>query len=210
MSNSESASASTPPPSETSLSLLDRAHRNEPQSWQRLVELYSPLVFFWCRRSGLRPEDAADVLQNVWQAVAGHLGDFQRQRPGAFRGWLWTITRNKLNDHFRRHRQEAVAIGGSTALHLLQELPEQEPESSVSESSADGSGDVLRRSLALIQTDFEPQTWQAFWLAAVEGHPAREISARMNMSLDAVYQAKARVLRRLREELAGLLDEVAL
>jgi RNA polymerase sigma-70 factor (ECF subfamily) len=208
MSNSEPASASTPSPSETSPSLLDRAHRNEPQSWQRLVELYSPLVFFWCRRSGLGPEDAADVLQNVWQSVAGHLGDFQRQRPGAFRGWLWTITRNKLNDHFRR--REPVAAGGTTAQHFLQELPEEEPESYVTGSSVDGAGDVLRRSLALIQTDFEPQTWQAFWMVAVDGRPAREIGAGLNMSLDAVYQAKARVLRRLREELAGLLDEVAL
>jgi RNA polymerase sigma-70 factor (ECF subfamily) len=204
----QAQSFSSPPASGTSLSLLARVNLNEPQSWRTLVDLYSPLVFFWCRRAGLNREDAADVLQNVWQAVAGHLHQFVHERDGAFRGWLWTITRNKLNDYFRLHRAPLQGAGGSTAYQLLQEIPEQEPESYVAESSAEGSGDVLRRALDLIRGDFEPHTWQAFWLAAVEGQPARAIAERLQMSLDAVYQAKARVLRRLREELAGLQDGV--
>lgn len=202
--------ASAPQSSGTSLSLLNRANLNEAQGWQSILDLYSPLVFFWCQKAGLCREDAADVLQNVWQAVASHLGQFERRRDGAFRGWLWTITRNKLNDHFRRQRDEPKGVGGSTAQHYLQEIPEHEPESFVAESSADGSGDVLRRALELIRADFEPHTWQAFWLAAVDGEAARTIAERLQMSLDAVYQAKARVLRRLREELAGLQDEVFL
>jgi RNA polymerase sigma-70 factor, ECF subfamily len=202
--------ASSPQPSHTSLSLLARASLHEEESWRNIVGLYSPLVFFWCRRAGLKREDAADILQNVWQSVAGHLSQFVRQREGAFRGWLWTITRNKLNDHFRRQRNEPRGVGGSTAQYHLQEAPELEPESYVEESSADGSGNVLRRALDLIQGDFEPHTWQAFWQATVEGDPARAIAERLRMSLDAVYQAKARVLRRLREELSGLEAEVFL
>jgi RNA polymerase sigma-70 factor (ECF subfamily) len=210
MPQSPRPSASTPQSSCTSLSLLARANLNEAEGWRSIVQLYSPLAFFWCQRAGLSREDAADVLQNVWQAVASHLGQFERQRDGAFRGWLWTITRNKLNDHFRHQRKEPHGAGGSTAQQFLQEIPEQEPESYIAESSADGSGDVLRRALELIRADFEPHTWQAFWLATVEGEPARTIAERLQMSLDAVYQAKARVLRRLREELAGLQDEVFL
>lgn len=202
-----SFSAASPPTSGTSLSLLDRAGGNDAEGWRRLVHLYSPLVFFWCQRAGLDREDAADLLQNVWAAVSSHLGQFQRQHSGAFRGWLWTITRNKLNDYFRSGR-EARAAGGSTAQQFLQEIPELEPESYVADSSADGSGDVLRRALELIQADFEPHTWQAFWLATVEGQPARAIGEKLQMSLDSVYQAKARVLRRLREELAGLQEEI--
>jgi RNA polymerase sigma-70 factor (ECF subfamily) len=195
-------------PSDTSLSLLARAKVNDVQGWQKIVDLYSPLVFFWCTRSGLRREDAADVLQNVWQAVAGHLSQFQRKRDGAFRGWLWTITRNKLNDHFRLRAHEPAGAGGSTAQQFFQAVPEQEPESYVAESTADGSGDVLRRTLDIIAADFEPRTWRAFWMAAVEAQSAQTIADALHMSLDAVYQAKARVLRRLREELAGFEDEL--
>jgi RNA polymerase sigma-70 factor (ECF subfamily) len=64
----------------------------------------------------------------------------------------------------------------------------------------------MHRALALIRGDFEPRTWAAFWRSAVEGATAAEVSSELNLSIDAVYQAKSRVLRRLREELQGLVD----
>ena len=74
----------------TSLSLLERAKARDSGAWKRLVELYSPLVFSWCQRRGLSPEDASDVMQEVFASVAGHLVTFRRTRPGdTFRGgWL--------------------------------------------------------------------------------------------------------------------------
>ena len=202
--------ASTPPGSGTSLSLLARVRANDADGWRRLVQLYSPLVYYWCQRMGLSREDAADTLQNVWQSVSGRIGHFERA-GGAFRGWLWTITRNKVFDHFRKERgAPAVAAGGSSAAQALQEIPEEEPASFVEESATDGSGDVLRRALEMIRPDFAAHTWQAFWLATVDGRQAREIAEQLGMSLDAVYQAKTRILRRLREELEGVLDDVAL
>src|SRR5947209_20533536 len=83
----------------TSLSLLERVRAADPQAWQRLVHVYSPLIFSWCRRTGLGPDDAADVMQDVWQAVSAAIGRFRRSaESGTFRGWVWTITRNKLRD----------------------------------------------------------------------------------------------------------------
>ena len=65
---------------------------------------------------GLRDDDAADVFQEVFQAVAAHLAGFRRDRAGdTFRGWLRTITRNKVNDHFRRRQREPGGVGGSEA-----------------------------------------------------------------------------------------------
>ena len=84
----------------------------------------------------------------------------------------------------------------------LQEIPESEPES-WSESGDCNRASLVNRATQLIRDDFEPHTWQAFWRLAVENHPARDIAADLGMSVDAVYQAKARVLRRLREELHG-------
>ena len=92
----------------TSPSLLARVQANQPGSWERLVDLYAPLVYHWCRRSALSPEDAADVFQEVFRSVAEHIAGFRRDRAGAtFRGWLRTITRNKINDHFRRSQGRA-------------------------------------------------------------------------------------------------------
>jgi RNA polymerase sigma-70 factor (ECF subfamily) len=57
-----------------------------------------------------------------------------------------------------------------------------------------------------VRGDFEEQTWQAFWLTVVEGRSATVLAPELGMTAAAVRQAKARVLRRLKEELGELLD----
>src|SRR5207249_1709645 len=100
----------------TSRSLLQRVQANEPAAWDRLVSLYGPLVCHWCRRMGLPAQEIADVFQEVFQAVAAHLNRFHRDRPAdTFRGWLRTITKNKVRDHYRRRRHEPQAAGGTEA-----------------------------------------------------------------------------------------------
>src|SRR4051794_36638433 len=87
----------------TSRSLLRRMRADDPAAWERLVTLYAPLVWYWCQRAGLPLQDAADVAQEVFQAVATHVDHFHGDRPGdTFRGWLRRITANKVRDHFRK------------------------------------------------------------------------------------------------------------
>ena len=82
-------------------------------------------------------------------------------------------------------------------------MAEQGPEDPSGPGLRDG---LLHRGLELVRADFEERTWQAFWRCTIEGHPAAEVAADLGMRVDAVYQAKARVLRRLRQELGDLLD----
>src|SRR5262249_62247129 len=85
-------------------------------------------VLHWCGRWRLQDEDAADVFQEVFQAVARHIKSFRKQRAeDTFRGWLRTITRNKVHDHFRRLRQEPAGVGGSTAQWRLGQVPPPPP-----------------------------------------------------------------------------------
>src|SRR5438067_13888376 len=108
----------------TSRGLIERAREHDPRAWERMVALYAPLVLFWCRQWGLREDDAADVFQEVFQAVAAHLAGFRREPTGGtFRGWLRAITRNKVNDTFRRRHREPPGVGGSEAQAHLMELP---------------------------------------------------------------------------------------
>src|SRR5579872_2380249 len=100
------------PVGSTSSSLLARARSQAPGAWERLADLYCPLVYGWARRAGLRAEDAADVVQDVFRAVLAHLSSFRRERSGdTFRGWLWTITRNKVRDLQRRQSGQPLAAG---------------------------------------------------------------------------------------------------
>ncbi len=202
MTTSRDPASGSAPSSGTSRSLIDRVRANDAAAWERLVRLYAPLVLHWCRRGGLREQDAADVFQDVFQAVASHIARFHREREGdTFRGWLRVITHSKVCDHFRRRGREAEAVGGTNAGRRMAQVPA--PELPEEESAADeaAEGRLVRRVLELIRTEFEERTWQAFWRTAVEGRRAGEVAAELAMSPGAVRVAKSRVLHRLREEL---------
>lgn len=189
----------------TSLSLIERVRLHDPVAWRRFSELYGPVVYRWAQRHGLQPQDAADVVQDVFASVAQNLGGFRRRNAAdTFRGWLWTVTRNKVLDVYRRRQAEPAGAGGSTAHRRLEQLPEL-PE--FDDEPADSfAADLSHRALLLIQTEFEATTWQAFWAVAVDGKSPADAAAELGLTVAAVYKAKSRVLLRLRQELDGLLD----
>ncbi len=198
-----SGSDSGPTPSTgTSRSLLQRARANEPAAWERLVTLYAPLVLHWCRQSGLQEPDAADVFQEVFQAVARHLRDFRKEQPSdTFRGWLRAITRNKVRDHYRRLGREPGGAGGTDAQQRLLDVA---APAVTEDDSGDAEHAVFLRALELVRGEFTERTWQAFWRTAVDERLPRDVGAELAMSPGAVRVAKSRVLQRLREELGDL------
>ncbi len=112
------------PSTATSQGLLDRLKADDAEAWDRLIVLYAPLVYRWCRRWGLRDQDIADILQDVFQAVSTHIATFRKESAGdTFRGWLRTIARNKVLDHFRRLGQEPRGVGGTDAQIRFSSLP---------------------------------------------------------------------------------------
>jgi len=194
-------------PGSPSSSLLDRLKVNSPEAWRRLVCLFGPLVYERCRQNGLQPADASDVFQEVFRAVATQIGSFRRDRPGdTFRGWLWTITRNKLADFWERQRKEPQARGGSDALEKLGNLSAHELAKLAEPSDPGIPGSLYQRALQLVRDEFQQRTWQAFWRVSVDGRAPAEVADELGMTVNAVYIAKTRVLRRLRQELGDLLD----
>jgi len=189
-------------PESMSTSFLARLKASEPQAWERLVGLYHPAVYAWCRRANLQPPDAADVLQEVFRAVALSVAGFRPDSTsGSFYRWLKAITRSKICDHYRRRDNQAVAIGGSAARQRLEDLPAHDLPDEEDRSSETG---VMHRGLAMIRAEFEDRTWQAFWLTAVDGLPAPEAAAQLGMNPAAVRQCKCRVLHRLRQALGDV------
>src|SRR5262249_24979391 len=143
-------------------SLLERLRTHQTGAWERLVRLYGQTVYGWCRRAGVSEVDAADVSPEVFAAVPRPIAHLRPARPGdSFRGWLWTLTRNKVRDHWRRHADRVKAAGGTTAHQVIQQVPDgAEPDC---EAGPEGeTGDLYRRALELIRSEFEERTWRAF------------------------------------------------
>jgi RNA polymerase sigma-70 factor (ECF subfamily) len=157
------------------------------------------LVYQWACRAGLQSADASDVVQEVFRSVATHLGRFRRERPGdSFRGWLWTITQNKIRDLRRRRGRRPQAVGGTDAQQFLMLVPDAPTGGSEHTPNGDAR---LTSALGLIRSEFEERSWQAFWGVVVEGRFAADVAVALGMSVNAVYVARSRILRRLRDEL---------
>jgi RNA polymerase sigma-70 factor (ECF subfamily) len=188
-------------PGSASSTLLERVRLEQPEAWRRLVDLYGPLVYRWCRRCGLQPSDAADVVQEVFAAVSQHIGSFERRSgQGGFRAWLSTITRNKVHDFFRRRSTRATAQGGTDAYERLAQLPSPDAIAEATHSSDDQQL-LSSRAIQLVQAEFEEHTWEAFRRTVLGGQKPAHIAEDLGISVNAVYKAKSRVLRRLRQEL---------
>lgn len=193
------------PPGSTdsvSTSLLVRARANDRTAWERLADLFTPVVYNWVRRGGVPEADAEDVVQDVFLEVARGLARFHKDQPGdSFGGWLRTLTRRRTCDYHRRG--PLAGAGGSTARAALEQVPDTPHDDA--DPTDDPTAEVVRRGLELIRPEFEPRTWQAFQAVAADGRPAADVAAELGTTVGAVYMAKSRVLKRLREELDGLI-----
>ena len=192
---------------ETSLTLLDRLRRSPgSESWDRLVELYSPLIRAWLRRYDVQDNDANDLVQEVLLAVAKDLGKFEHGgSPGAFRGWLKAILVNRLRGFWRARGRRPQVRGDSDLDERLAQL--DDPASEMSRIwNQQHDQFVLRQLLALVEPHFSPNTWQAFHRVALKGQPADVVAAELGISVNAVFIAKSRVLSRLRQEADGLVE----
>ena len=192
----------------TSASLLDRARHRDDVAWNELVELYAPLVYFWCRKTNIVEQDIPDVVQEVFRSVVTGIDGFRKDRPcDTFRGWLRTVTRSKLADHFRRLNRNPVAIGGSGAQFQMEHLSDESSDDDSSESEDDerlAEFALFHRGLETIRHDFDPQTWQALWRVTVDGLSATEAANELSMKSGTVRVAKSRVLQRLRRQLGDV------
>jgi RNA polymerase sigma-70 factor (ECF subfamily) len=192
---------------ETSLSLLHRLrHAPESESWNRLVDLYTPLIRAWLRKYDVQDSDADDLVQEVLLAVSKDLAKFEhRGQPGAFRGWLKAILVNRLRKFWRSRDRRPQARGDSDMDTRLAQLDDPSSEMSLI-WNREHDQYVLRQLLALAEPHFAPNTWTAFCRVALDGAKPDVVAEEMGISRNAVVIAKCRVLSRLRQESEGLIE----
>ncbi len=177
----------------TRLSLLVRIRNvNDEEAWAQFVEIYGPVVYRLARKHGLQDADAADVTQDVLRAVLGAAGRFEyNPGRGSFRGWLFTVARNRLRK-FAAGRRREVADGGSLG---TQPAPEE-----ATDWDREYELRLFEWAAAKVRDRFREATWQAFWRTAVEGQEPAAVAHALGLSVGAVYIARSRVLARIRQE----------
>jgi RNA polymerase sigma-70 factor (ECF subfamily) len=189
----------------TRASLLVRLRdRGDAAAWREFVSLYAPVVYAYARRRQVQDADAADLTQEVLRNVmnAARKLEYDPAR-GSFRAWLFTVTRNKLID-LRERQRRGRGAGGTSAAERIEQQPAPDDEAVWDEE--------FRRRLfsaaaEQVRGEFEPSTWRAFWLTAVEDKKPADAAAELGMSVGAVYVAKSRVQASLRQRVAELEEQ---
>jgi RNA polymerase sigma-70 factor (ECF subfamily) len=190
--------------------MLAGIQHHEDQAWERLFRVWCPVIYDRCRRGGVPAHDAEDVVQNVFLKVAARIDKFERK---TFRGWIEAITRTTIADYFRAKQHRPIGFGGSGS--YISKIPDSDAaplpdlDSGSSDdlrepSQADTDSLILQGLLNVVRNDFDERTFEAFWRTAVNGEPTKQVAQDLKMSVEAVRQAKCRVLRRLREEAHGM------
>jgi RNA polymerase sigma-70 factor (ECF subfamily) len=193
---------------QTPPSLLQRlcADPGDSAAWQHFDELYRPLLTSWLGRHALQAHDIEDLVQDVLAAVVREMPRF-RYDPvkGRFRSWLRTVLVNRLREFWRQRRGRPQATGDSDFyVGVLEQL--EAPDSELARLwDQEHDRHVVRRFLDVVRRDFAPATWQAFERLMAGEQPAA-VALALNLSVNAVYLAKAGIVKRLREEMADLLD----
>lgn len=83
----------------------------------------------------------------------------------------------------------------------LAEIPAQMLEERSEAEVREELRQLHARAMEIIRAEFEQATWVAFREVVIEQRKPADVAAELGITLNAVYLAKSRILRRLREEL---------
>jgi len=177
-------------------------------AWREFVQLYGPVIYRFARNRGLQDADAADLMQDVMRSVARNAAKMEYDpKKGTFRGWLYTVTRNKIYNFLNSQRNRPRGTGDSAGWERLEATPARAEDGPDEDWEREYQRRLSARAMDLVKSEFQESTWQAFWKTAVEARPAGEVGKELGMSPGAVYVAKSRVLARLREEVKQMMNE---
>ncbi|MGF1582804.1 MAG: RNA polymerase sigma factor [Gemmataceae bacterium] len=190
----------------TRKSLLIRLKQSgDEEAWSQFVEVYAPLVHAYGLHHGLQDADAADLAQEVLQIASAQVGEFDYDpRQGSFRGWLYTVTRNKLRTILRKRRSREEAQGGANMQRVLLNQPDTHDDEE--HWNRQHEQHLFTWATERVRKEFNETTWFAFWRTAVENFPPAAVAEQLGLSVGAVYVAKSRVLARLRSEIEAIED----
>lgn len=181
-----------------SLVLRLRDH-SDTNAWNEFVDVYSPLIYDFCRSRQLQSSDAADVTQEVLLRLSKAIRNFEYNRDkGLFRDWLARIVLNEI----RRLT--------SKASHLAIALDELDKDSGNLTSSWNEQFQqhIFTKALERTRVNFNEETWRMFEMSWLQKIASEQVAESMGVGIERIYVARSRVLKRLRYEVSILADDI--
>ncbi len=186
----------------TLLARLYRSGTTDAEAWREFVDLYGRQVYKWCRCWDLQDADAREVTQQVLLQLVTKMREFVYDPSRSFRAWLKTVAHRVWRNLAESRSHRPLAAGGSGPWQRLLTLPARDDLAQRLEREFDR--ELLDKAMLRVRLRVAPHNWEAFRLTAVDGVPAAEVGARLEMKIGSVYAARSTVQRLLREEMERL------
>lgn len=181
----------------------------DQRAWQEFFDVYWTFLFNFARRAGLNEADAEEIVMETVETVARKIEEFEYNRQtGRFKGWLLTIVRFKLGDHFRKHKRR-MERGEGTPFDDLDEQRVMETAPSDLEKlwETEWQKRMVDMALERVKQLVGPKQYQIFHCYVIQEQDASEVADFLDVSLSQVYVAKNRVGKIFESELKLLAQE---
>ncbi len=185
---------------ETRPSLLIRVRDPADQAaWREFVEIYRPVIVRFARQKGMQAADAEDVAQVVLASVARAIERREHDPSRAkFRTWLHRVADNAILNALSREKPDRGSGDSAMRAVLDQEESPGGPDSDL--LRLEYRREVFRWAARQVRPEFRKETWDAFWLTAVEGRTSEAAAKELAKNAGAIYAARSRVMRRIQEK----------
>ena len=164
-------------------------------AWKEFEERYGELIRSFARSRGLQSADCDDVVQDVLLSLAKAMRCFEYDpQKGRFRAYLKTTALHAISRLVWQKRGLASLDTSEDAARLVSsdQAVEQAWE-------AEWRANHVRQAMRTLEIEFTPSQLRAFQQYAIEGHEASDTAAGLQITVNQVYQAKSRILKRLAE-----------
>lgn len=195
----------------TRASLIHRLKDLQDQtSWQDFYSIYSKLIFDLALKAGLTRSEAEDVLQETMVAVARHMPTFKYDPTlGSFKAWLFTMTRWRITDQFRKRAPVSEDAGETaTGTRTIDKIVDPGSTDLNGTWEVEWEKRLLEAALTNVKRQIDPLKYQVFDFYANKGWPPEKVAATFHVSVSQVYLAKHRITELLRDEVARLNREI--
>jgi RNA polymerase sigma-70 factor (ECF subfamily) len=168
-------------------------------AWSGFVERFRRPIVAFARRLGHSADDAEDIAQETLVVFAQSYRDGRYDRTkGRLSHWLFGIAyRQALKERERGARRQAAVPVQAQPDSFLSLAPDERAATHVWDREWERS--LLDECLSCVRQEVEPTTYAAFEMTVVHSRPAAEVAEALGVAVTAVYNAKHRVVQRLRD-----------
>jgi RNA polymerase sigma-70 factor (ECF subfamily) len=166
-------------------------------AWAHFSERFRAPIERFARGQGLSATDAEDVVQETLMGFARAYSEGRYDRTkGRLSSWIFGIAWRRI-DHIRRRQGRPAQVVVEEPSAFWDQVPGDEGASAMWDEVWERT--LLEHCVRQVKLEVQPPTFRAFEMLVLEQRQVEEAVSELNLTRNAVYIARHRVMARMQE-----------